>query len=209
MVGILIVGEIGLYREGLACALSQRDGFREVRTAGDITTALRLIQRSPPDVILVDLAMSDPLAAMRSLAQVAEQSVLIALTVPNASTDIIACAQAGAAAYVTRTESIDDLLVTILAATRGELRCTAKVAGALFRHISSAGTRLPVSEQLRMLSPRETEILRLIEQGLSNKEISRTLGIEVATVKNHVHHVLEKLNVRRRGEAAALLRRAH
>ncbi len=208
MARLMIVGEIGLYREGLAFALSQYDDFQEVLTASDINAALRWIHESPPDVILVDLAMSNPLATIRSLAQIAEDSVLVALTVPDASADIIACAEAGADAYVTRAGSMNDLLVTILAAKRGELRCSAKVAGALFRHLSSVETKTHATDQLQMLSPRERQILHLIEEGLSNKEISRSLGIEVSTAKNHVHHVLEKLNVRRRGEAAALLRRA-
>lgn len=208
MARLLIVGEIGLYREGLAFALSRYGDFQEVLTASDISAALRWIHESPPDVILVDLAMSNPLATIRSLAQVAGAGVLVALTVPDASADIIACAEAGADAYVTRTGSLDDLLVTILAAKRGELRCSAKVAGALFRHLSSVKTKTHATDQLQMLSPRERQILHLMEEGLSNKEISRSLGIEVATVKNHVHHVLEKLSVRRRGEAAALLRRA-
>lgn len=208
MMRLLIVGDVGLYREGLAFALSQDDEFHDVLTAGDISAALRVVHDSPPDVILVDLVMSNALTTMRSLAQIAERSVLVALTVPDAAADIIACAEAGAVAYVTRTQSIDDLQATILAAMRGELRCSVKVAGALFRRISTVETQTRGPERLQTLSPRETEILHLIEEGLSNKEISRTLGIEVATVKNHVHHVLEKLKVRRRGEAAALLHRS-
>jgi DNA-binding NarL/FixJ family response regulator len=208
MPSLLIVGEIGLYREGLAFALNQYDEFQEVLTASDVSAALRWVQEMPPEVILVDLAMSNPLATLRALAQNAEGSVLIALTVPEASADIIACAEAGADAYVTRTGSMDDLMKTILAAKQGELRCSAKVAGALFRHLSSVETRTHTADQLLTLSPRERQVLHLIEDGRSNKEISRALGIEVATVKNHVHHLLEKLNVRRRGEAAALLRQA-
>ncbi len=207
MAMLLIVSEISLYREGLAFALSQYDDFQEVVTASDIGATLRWIHESPPDVILVDLAMSNSLATLRSLARLAEDSVLVVLTVPDASADIIACAEAGADAYVTRTGSIDDLRVTILAAKRGELRCSAKVAGALFRHLSSVETRTHATDQLQLLSPRERQVLHLIEEGLSNKDIARSLGIEIATVKNHVHHVLEKLKVRRRGEAAALLRR--
>ncbi len=159
-----------------------------------------------PDVILFDLAMVNALAVLQSLAQHMRDTTLIALTVPDAEEDIIACAEAGAAAYVTRNGSIDDLVATIQAAKKGQINCPAKVAGALFRRLSVIASEGQSTTRYKSLSPRETQVLRLIEKGLSNKEISRSLGIEVATVKNHVHHILEKMNVNRRGEAAAALR---
>jgi DNA-binding NarL/FixJ family response regulator len=101
-----------------------------------------------------------------------------------------------------------DLRATLAGVMRGETICPPSVVAALVRHIADrAGEgRDPVEDG--HLTSREREVLVLIEQGLTNKEIARRLGIEERTVKNHVHHVLDKLRVRHRGEAAARLRAA-
>ncbi len=82
--------------------------------------------------------------------------------------------------------------------------CTPRIAALLLRRVAEAAA--PRSSGLERLTPRETEIVDLIEQGLSNKQIARRLSIELATVKNHVHNILEKLEVARRGEAVARVR---
>lgn len=205
-ISVLIVGDVALYRDGLRLALSNREEFSTISTARYVWEVLERVTTIPPDVILLDLATVNALAELRSLAQCAPQTTLVALAVPNAEEDIIACAEAGAAAYVTRDASLDDLVATIQAARQGQLNCSAKVAGALFRRLSAIAPERQSTERYKGLSPRETQVLHLIEKGLSNKEISRSLVIEVATVKNHVHHILEKMNVNRRGEAAAALR---
>lgn len=202
---LLIVGDICLYREGLAIALGRRDDFEQTVSTGDPCEALQLITAVPADVILVDLAMANALVTLRALAQAGTGAVLVALTVPDIEDDIIACAEAGASAYVTRDASIDQLVATVLAAKRGQLHCGAGVAGALFRRLNGVRSETPNGDG--ELSRREVQVLHLIEKGLSNKEISRSLGIQLATVKNHVHQILEKLKVSRRGEAAALFRR--
>ncbi len=206
MANILIVGEVALYREGLKDALSHREEFFQVATASCSMEALDYVATAELDAILLDLAMQDSLHTVRSLAQGAENAVIIALAVPDAEADIIACAEAGATAYITREGSIDELVATIQAASAGQLNCSAKIAGALFRRLSSASLDRQSATGCERLSPREMQILCLIEKGQSNKEISRSLGIELATVKNHVHSILEKMNVSRRGEAAAILR---
>jgi DNA-binding NarL/FixJ family response regulator len=106
---------------------------------------------------------------------------------------------------VAREGSVHDLVDAVERAARGELQCSPQVAGTLIRRLAwraAAGATLIPSP----LTARESEIVRLIDEGLSNKEIAVRLGIEVATVKNHVHNLLEKLRVRRRSEAAARLR---
>src|SRR5439155_827652 len=105
-----------------------------------------------------------------------------------------------------REASIDDLVTVIESVARGEAICSPRVAAGLLRRVAALaaghGGDLPRAQ----LTNREREIVRLIDNGLSNKEIARALGIEVATVKNHVHNILEKLQVHRRGEAAARVR---
>ena len=131
----------------------------------------------------------------------------MALGVSEAEDDILECAEAGIAAYVLREGSIEDLVETLEATVRGELCCTPKVAATLMRRLAALAATQPSALDATHLTSRELGILRLIERGLSNKEIAGRLFIEVSTVKNHVHHVLEKLQVRTRGEAAARYRR--
>jgi DNA-binding NarL/FixJ family response regulator len=95
------------------------------------------------------------------------------------------------------------LVATLESATRGEALFSPRMAASLLRRVAAlAATQPSPSAQVR-LTPRERDIMRLLDEGLSNKEIAQRLGIEVATVKNHVHNILEKLQVHRRGEAAA------
>jgi DNA-binding NarL/FixJ family response regulator len=108
---------------------------------------------------------------------------------------------------VLRDGTVDDLVATIESASRGELRCSAKIAAALLRRVADLATERDISKTNARLTRREQENACLVEEGLSNKEIAARLFIEVATVKNHVHNILEKLQVRTRGEAAAAVRR--
>jgi DNA-binding NarL/FixJ family response regulator len=131
---------------------------------------------------------------------------VIAFAVSEIEDDLIACIEAGIAGFVTRDASIDDLAQSIMNALRDEVICPPRIAGLLFKRVaalSEAGT-----PNVQMLTRREREIAELLNEGLSNKEIARNLRIGSATVKNHVHNILEKLHVRRRGEAAARLRGA-
>jgi DNA-binding NarL/FixJ family response regulator len=92
------------------------------------------------------------------------------------------------------------------AVARGEALCSPRVAGLLFRRVTALACERAPQADLSLLTQRERETLSLIEHGLSNKEIARRLAIRLTTVKNHVHHILEKLGVSRRGAAAAVIR---
>jgi DNA-binding NarL/FixJ family response regulator len=130
---------------------------------------------------------------------------VVALAITESEAGVLACAETGVAGYVTRDASMDEVVATLLAVARGELACPPAIAASLFRHVGTLSARRgePAPD---VLTPREREIVELIEQGLSNKEISRRLSIGLSTVKNHVHNLLEKLHVPRRGAAAARLR---
>ena len=119
---------------------------------------------------------------------------------------MLACARSGVAGIVLRNGTLPDLRATVAGVMRGETRWPSSVVGALVRHICDRADDGRDSVEDGHLTSREREVLVLIEQGLTNKEIARRLGIEERTVKNHVHRVLEKLRVRHRGEAAARLR---
>ncbi len=132
---------------------------------------------------------------------------IVAIAVREIEHDIIACAEAGVTGYVPREASIADLIAAVMGAVQGELKCSPRIARSLFRRVSVlARAGAVTSGDLRSLTPREVQIARLIHQGMSNKEIALKLCIEVATVKNHVHNILEKLQVKNRREAMVCTR---
>jgi two-component system, NarL family, nitrate/nitrite response regulator NarL len=117
----------------------------------------------------------------------------------------LSCAQIGIAGYVTRDGSVEDVVAAIKAAARGDVHCSPRIAGSLFRRIAAMSADRSRRSGSGALTARETQILKLIQEGMSNKMISRTLGIGLATVKNHVHNILLKLGIQRRAEAISLL----
>jgi DNA-binding NarL/FixJ family response regulator len=121
--------------------------------------------------------------------------------------DIIVCAEAGASGYVTREGSLADLVTAINSAAQDELACSPKIAAALIRRVATLAAAHRDDAVGARLSRREIEIVSLIDRGLTNKEIAGRLFIALATVKNHVHNVLDKLDVQGRDEAAAWIRR--
>lgn len=125
---------------------------------------------------------------------------------PDSERDIVATAEAGIGGYVPPDASIEDLVEAVKHAARGEMICSPRVAAALARRIATLASNRPVGSAAPSLTAREMEVLELLEIGLSNKQIANRLSIRLATVKNHVHSILAKLNVRRRGEAVAALR---
>jgi DNA-binding NarL/FixJ family response regulator len=147
-------------------------------------------------VILLDPHMDGARARVRRVGEIAPQTRIVALGVREVEQDVLPCAEAGMAGYVPRDGSLADLVAAIESAAHGELRCSPKIAASLFRRVArlSGETRRPTAS----LTRREEEIARLIDQGLSNKQIARRLQIEVSTVKNHVHSVLKKLHATRR-----------
>ncbi len=153
------------------------------------------------------MAMDGALAVARQISRQARGSKVVALGMPEFETEVLSCASVGVSGYVTRGASMDDVLEAIQAAARGEVRCSPRVAGFLFRHIASlAQEQAAPSPTGPSLTARESQILELLRQGMTNKMISRTLGIELPTVKNHVHSILAKLGIHRRAEAMLLFR---
>lgn len=206
MVRVLIAAEIRLYREGLADMLRQEPGIEVVATVSGADDAVRALRVHAPDIALVDLASRDNAWIVRALAAAAPDTRVIGLSIPDSEADLLASAEAGVAGYVTRDGSIEDVVAAIEAAARGEALCSPRMAATLFQRVATlALERSPQSIESR-LTRRELQILDLIDQGMSNKEIARQLTIELSTVKNHVHNILEKLGVNRRTEAAARAR---
>jgi DNA-binding NarL/FixJ family response regulator len=208
MVRIVVVDDTRLYREGLALLLSQGGEIRVVGTAAHKDEALRSVRELQPDLALIRMSMADSVATLRAVAEVAPGVRVVAIGITETEHDVIACAEAGIAGYVLRDASVDELVATLRSVARGETLCSPKVAATLLKRLASLAAERQTWRTHPHLTRREREILGYVDVGLSNKEIAHRLSIEVRTVKNHVHNVLEKLQVHRRGEAAALVRGA-
>jgi len=204
---LLIVDDSRLYRDGLAAILASEFGTASVRTAHDSESMVRLLGPRTPDVILLNLASFDHLAVMRAARAHSSVSKLIVLGLSEDNEDdIVACAEAGVCGYHLRSGSLVDLIQLISSVMVGETLCSPRVAAVLMRRVSVLAAQGYSDQKVLALTERETQIVALLELGLTNKEIAARLYIEVPTVKNHVHSLLAKLGVRRRGDAAGVLR---
>lgn len=202
---VVIVAPVRLFRDGLEQVLAGRGRLVLASTASR-GEALHALTNGSAGTVLVDMAMPAALDTVRAIARRCPEADIVALGVPDAEADVIACAEAGAAGYVSREGSLEDLISALDSVSRGELLCPPRIAAGLRRRVAAlAAARAPVTP-LGNLTRREAEVAGLIDAGLSNKQIAQRLCIEVPTVKNHVHNILEKLQVHRRGEAAAVLR---
>jgi two-component system nitrate/nitrite response regulator NarL len=204
---VLIASDVRLYREGLEILLR---GIETIALVGSTSSAADIAQSvtlSSPDIVLLDMTMSEAFSVAKQVARHAKEAKIVALAMPEQESDVLTCAEIGIAGYVTRDGSLTDVVAAIHAAASGEVRCSPKIAGLLFRRVAALSTERRSNGMYGNLTTREAQILRLLQQGLSNKMISRSLGIELATVKNHVHSILAKLGVHRRAEAVSLLQR--
>jgi two-component system, NarL family, nitrate/nitrite response regulator NarL len=206
-VPVLILAEVGVYRDALARSLGRHRRCEVVGVAADLEEALAGVGQAGPAILLVDTRMPAGTSAVEALVVAAPDVRVVALAVAEDEREVIAFAEAGASGYVPLDGSIEDLVAVIESVSRGETLCSPLVAATLFRRVAVLAReswREPVEARL---TARELDVLRLIEEGRSNKEIARALSIELSTVKNHVHNILEKLNVDSRTEAAARARR--
>lgn len=205
-VEVLIGTEVRLYSDGIRQFLDAQPGYRVVGIAARSAELLLKVEQRLPDVILLDQALPGSLETLRGIRRVLPSSRVVALGEPAADEALLSWAEAGVAGFVARDASVEDLLTSVEAALRGELHCSPRVAGQLLRRLASRAEQESQLPPRLPLTAREAEIFRFVDEGLSNKEIAAQLGIEVGTVKNHVHNLLEKLRVRRRSEAIERLR---
>ncbi len=205
-VRVLVTSDARLYREGLEGILQAAAGVEVLPSAASATEAIQGVRSLEPSVVLLDMAMDESFSLARQISRISRTTRVVALGMPEVESDVLTCAEVGIASYVTRAGSASDMLEAIHAAARGEVCCSPKIAGFLFRRIAALSNGRN-GNTMTGLTAREAQILRLLQQGLSNKMISRNLGIELPTVKNHVHSILGKLGVHSRAEVVSLLYR--
>ena len=205
-IGVLIVDDHAVVREGLRTFLELQDWIEIVGEAADGAEAIREAERLRPDVILIDLLMPklDGAAAMRELRRRQPATRAIVLTSFADDDRLLPAIQAGAAGYLLKDTRPSELARAVRAAHAGEALLDPTVAARLVDAIAQA----PGSEPPQRLTPREHQVLELIARGLSNKLIARELEISEKTVKAHVGHLLGKLGVTDRTQAALYAVRA-
>ena len=206
MIRIFIAAGIRLYREGLVEALARVGAVNVVGFDSCGPDVVPRIVELGPDVILLDMGRPQSYATARELQRAIPEIPVVAFGISNSESELLGCAEVGIIGYVTDDVALKDLIPVIEGAARGEAICSPTFARNLVRKLATlAVDGQPELLQVR-LTKREREIVALLEHDLSNKEIASCLGVEVTTVKNHVHNLLEKLSVHRRSEITRTLK---
>ncbi|MCQ8771727.1 response regulator [Streptomyces telluris] len=197
-VRVLIVDDHPVVRRGLRAMVDELPDVEAVGEAGDGAEALRLLDAGPrPDVVLMDLQMGAGMhgvEATRRITALPDPPAVLILTTYSTDADILAAVEAGATGYLLKDAPPEDVAAAVQASARGETVLAPPVAARLLGRVRSGRPTL---------SPRETEILGLLAEGLANKQISRRLFISEATVKTHLVHIYGKLGVDSRTAAIA------
>ncbi len=200
---VLIVADVRLFRDGLTELIGSHSEIEVVagtRSADAFQLDFGVLA---PDVVLWDVATQGVEVVRELIATFPGLRVLV-LSIPELEPEIIRFAEAGMAGYVTRDADVGELIAAVRSAVQGEVRCSPRVAATLLHRVAALAHE-DQRPTLARLTPREVQILELIRRGMTNKEIGAALTVELSTVKNHVHNILEKLGARGRSEAASRL----
>lgn len=205
---VVVVDDDRLTRECLAAQLVGRGV--EATEAWDLPSLLNEVDASPPDAILLDVGTPDSTTLMQvSMDIQASTKVIVYGLSTDRDSEIVASAEAGVAGLHLRSESFDHLLTLVRNADKGQSQCSPEVSAILLRRVYAfAGQQNTDNSRTDSLTVRETEILELLEQSLTNQQIASRLSVTLHTVKNHVHSLLGKLGVGSRAEAVAVFRAA-
>ncbi len=195
---ILIVDDHGIVRQGIRLYLRSDPEIEIVGEASNGAEALELTHQLHPDVVLMDLLMPvmDGIAATAAIRQQVPDTEVVALTSVLDDTTVVEAVRAGAIGYLLKDTEAHELRRAIKAAAAGQVQLSPSAAALLMREV-----RAPEKSR-EALTDRETDVLRLLSQGRSNREIAEQLDIGEQTVKTHVSHVLKKLGVPSRTQAA-------
>lgn len=210
---VLVVDDHALFREGIVGILGGQSDMRVVGEASDGLEAIVMARNLHPDIVLMDVSMpgTDGIEATRALKQELPDMRIIMLTVREESDLLFEAIKAGADGYLLKTIRAHQLVEMLRAAHRGDAAISPRLAARMmeeFRRLARAAPATPSAEveALNTLTAREREVLAMIAEGASDREIAQSLTVSLYTVKAHVRSVLQKLQVASRQEAARLAR---
>jgi DNA-binding NarL/FixJ family response regulator len=209
-ISLVLIDDNRLLREGLAGLIRKQPDFRILAASADIEESLRKVREAKPRVVLLDFGLEDhdSLRVTTTVRQEVPEARVIVMGLLPIQEDVAAFVRAGASGFIMKDASFDDFLRTIRTVAAGTDVLPPQLTGSLFSQITRQVTghgRAQVLEGVR-LTERERQVIDLIGEGLSNKEIAKRLHIAIHTVKSHVHNVLEKLALHTRLEVAAFTR---
>ena len=197
-----------IYREGIATCLANGSGVLVSDMHESVAGALIKLDHSCAEVVIVDSHLHDVLPLIYRMKRKTPAPCIIMMMFSYEGALINECVTAGAEGFITNNDSMEDLVNCIVLVHRGHCCYPREFSNYVHNNLHSArNTGVHDSTLDGSLTSRQTRIVQLIENGMSNKAIARELGIQLATVKNHVHQILDRLNVKNRGEAAAVYRR--
>ncbi|MEH7828427.1 response regulator transcription factor [Gemmobacter denitrificans] len=204
---VVIADDHPLYREGVARSLSEDAGILVVGQAQDAPGAVELAERMKPDLLLLDVSMpgGGGLAALRAVMEWDKPPKVAMLTASEEDDVVMQALKAGALGYVLKGVGGRELAALVKDLARGQTYVSPALAGRLLATLRG-GTKQRAANPLDELSKREEDILRLVAEGKSNKEIGLTLDLQEKTVKHYMTSILQKLHLRNRVEAAVLAR---
>jgi DNA-binding NarL/FixJ family response regulator len=203
---VLLYATARLFGEAVGACLRRDDLIDDVVVVHDALAVAETARGSEADIVLYDVTAGGPLAAVRALTDQLIELPVVGLTASPTADDVIAYADAGLVAWVPRDSTLDELVGVLGMALRGETTCDPKVIRSLVDELRRRREACEIVEGAELLTRREAETVRLLGQGYTNKEIAAELYLSPATVKNHVHAVLTKLQLTRRAQVGELLR---
>jgi DNA-binding NarL/FixJ family response regulator len=203
---IIVLTPVRLLGDGLVACFQHRPEIEVVAIVDGLMTIRAALAKKRCDLVLIDVTQGIDLYDVRCIASERPDVALVALGLTEQRQEVIRCGRAGFSGYVARNASVDALVKALSDVIEGRVACPAEISGGLLRALFRAEASDHERPVTHSLTRREGEVLQLIGQGLSNKEIARRLCVSVATVKHHVHNVLDKLQLPRRTQAMRLVR---
>jgi DNA-binding NarL/FixJ family response regulator len=203
---VVVVDDQELFRHGLRTVLALEAGFEVVAEVATGEDAVARVTELVPDVVLMDVAMpgAGGIDATRAICETVPTTKVVMLTASDDEDDLYAAMRAGANGYLLKDSSLDEVTTAVRAVARGESLVSPSIAFRLLSEFSAATARSATAavDVAPRLSERETEVLKLVAQGKTNREAAGVLTLSENTVKNHVANILDKLHLRSRLEAA-------
>ena len=200
---VLVVDDHALFRRGLEMVLGQEPDIEIIGEAGDGAEAVELASQLLPDIVLMDVRMPrrSGIEACTAIKDVVPSARIVMLTISDDEADLYDAIKAGASGYLLKEISIDEVAAAIRSVAGGQSLISPSMASKLLNEFNNLAKQAQQKVLAPKLTDRELQVLKLVAQGLSNREVAAELFISENTVKNHVRNILEKLHLHSRMEA--------